>query len=103
MKTYTHEELKEILKLHKMWLLEKERGKRADLSGSDISCSNLSCSNLSGSDISCSNLSGSNLSGSELINAILTDDIKIKSKKPVKYYIGSDYYCLFVGSIIKIS
>ena len=71
MKTYTADELKEILRLHKLWLEDNNDGQRANLSGSnlryaDLSDSNLSDSNLSGSDLRYANLSGSNLSGSNL-------------------------------------
>ena len=93
MKTYTKEELKEIITKHKLWLDDEEGGERANLSysdlhgsnllGSDLRYSNLSGSNLSdsdlsridlrGSDLRGSNLSGSNLSGSNLLGSNLSD------------------------------
>ena len=77
MKTYTQDQLNEIVGKHKLWLDNKESGERADLrwsdlSGSDLSGSDLRGSNLSGSNLSNSNLSGSNLSGSDLSNSNLS-------------------------------
>ena len=140
------DKLKEILKLHKMWVLGKERGYRADLSranlyGANLYRANLSRANLSGADLYRANLSGANLYradlsganlcganlcganlsganlcganlsgadlyganlyGADLYGADLKEGLKIKSKK-FSYYQGSDYYCLFFGSIIKI-
>ncbi len=86
LKTYTKEELADIIAKHGKWLCDESGGERANLrysnlsysnlsysnlrysnlSYSNLSYSNLSGSNLSGSDLSYSNLSGSNLSGSDL-------------------------------------
>jgi len=71
MKTYTKDELAEILNKHKLWLQNDPAGSRADLSGSnlrgsDLSGSNLSHSNLRGSALRGSDLSYSNLRGSDL-------------------------------------
>ena len=51
MKTFTPEQLTEILRKHSLWLKGEEGGEKADLSGSDLSGSNLSGSNLSGSNL----------------------------------------------------
>jgi hypothetical protein len=67
MKTYTVEELKEIVKQHGEWLKDNKKGKRANLSGA-----NLSGANLSGADLSHANLSGANLSGADLSRAYLS-------------------------------
>ena len=48
----TKEELREVLRKHKLWLDKKEGGERADLSWSDLSWSDLSGANLSGADLS---------------------------------------------------
>ena len=66
MRTFTKEELAEIIESHGKWLHGNDGGERADLSYSNLSGSNLSYSNLSGSNLSYSNLSGSNLSYSNL-------------------------------------
>ena len=42
MKTYTAEELKEILKLHKKWINNEDGGTRADLSSANLSYADLS-------------------------------------------------------------
>ena len=59
----TNEELKEVLRLHQMWLFDKEGGVRADLSGANLSgadlrYADLSGANLSGADLRCADLSG---------------------------------------------
>jgi hypothetical protein len=69
MKTYTQDEIKNILKTRVNG--EKLRLSYSDLSYSDLSYSNLSNSNLSNSDLSDSNLSYSNLSNSNLRNSDL--------------------------------
>ena len=48
----TKEELREVLRKHKLWLDKKEGGERADLSWSDLSWSDLSGANLRGADLS---------------------------------------------------
>ena len=62
MRTFTKDELAEILRKHKLWLVNKEGGERADLR-----YSNLSYSNLSGSDLRYSDLRGSDLRYSNLL------------------------------------
>ena len=57
MKTFTTEQLAEILGKHKAWRLGEEGGERADLSDANLSDSNLSDANLIDA-----NLSGANLS-----------------------------------------
>ena len=75
MKTYTQEELKEILELHQKWL-NNEGGIRAnlyssDLNGANLSNANLSNANLCNSDLSGANLKYANLSSSDLSHANL--------------------------------
>ena len=60
--------LEEVLKLHKLWLEDKEGGCCADLSDA-----NLSGANLSGADLSGANLRGADLSGANLRRANLRD------------------------------
>ncbi|MBJ2182205.1 pentapeptide repeat-containing protein, partial [Pseudomonas veronii] len=48
MKTYTAEELAELLGKHKSWLLDEEGGERANLSGAYLSGAYLSGANLRG-------------------------------------------------------
>jgi hypothetical protein len=71
MKTYTKEELTEILKLHGLWI-HNEGGSRANLSGADLSGADLFGANLSGADLFGANLSGANLSGADLSGANLS-------------------------------
>ena len=86
MRKITEEELKEILKQHRLWLDSDEKeGKQADLSYDNLAYAKLSGAilrraNLDGVNFSYSDLSGANLSGADLINseleyADLTDTI----------------------------
>jgi len=77
MNTDTIDELKEILRLHRLWRLGKEGGSRANLiwanlSGADLSRAYLSRADLSGADLSGAYLSGADLSGADLIGADLS-------------------------------
>jgi hypothetical protein len=55
-------DLKEVLRLHALWLASDAAGARAYLSGADLSRANLSRADLSGADLSGANLSGAYLS-----------------------------------------
>ena len=61
MKNISQEELNEILKKHKMWLKDKESGKRADLRGVNLSYVYLKDANLEDADLSGANLMSANL------------------------------------------
>ena len=52
MKTYTKQELDEILRLHKLWLEDNKEGVRADLRSADLSRADLSLAYLSRVDLS---------------------------------------------------
>lgn len=80
-------ELKEILRKHKMWLKYEEGGERAnlrraylrradlsfaDLRKADLTLANLSGADLSGADLSFAYLSGADLSGTDLSGADLS-------------------------------
>ncbi|MCF7536191.1 pentapeptide repeat-containing protein [Pseudomonas petrae] len=83
MKTYTKEELSEILGKHRAWLDDEDGGERANLSGANLSGANLSGANLrdanlSGAYLRCANLSDAylcdaNLRGANLSGAYLRD------------------------------
>ena len=62
MKRYTPEELAEVLRLHKLWLENKEGGVRAVLSGAVLRGSILRDAVLRGADLSGALLSGADLS-----------------------------------------
>jgi uncharacterized protein YjbI with pentapeptide repeats len=70
-KTIITESLKEILEQHKLWLEDKTKGKRADLSYVDLSYADLSDANLSGADLSGANLRYVNLRYADLSGADL--------------------------------
>ena len=83
MKTYTPEELKEIVRLHGMWLRNEAGGKKADLHdaylcnanlhGADLTGANLTGANLIDANLIDANLSGANLIDANLCNANLID------------------------------
>ncbi len=54
MKTYTKQELENILNLHEKWLAGEEEGERADLSWADLREADLSRADLSGANLDCS-------------------------------------------------
>jgi hypothetical protein len=60
MKKITQEQLNEILKLHKLWLLDNTKGQRADLSNADFRHADFSYTNLSNANFSNTNLSNAN-------------------------------------------
>lgn len=65
-------ELKEILRLHKMWLVGMDGGVRAVLRDANLSRLDLSGANLVEADLSGARLSGANLSGANLSAADLS-------------------------------
>jgi uncharacterized protein YjbI with pentapeptide repeats len=71
-KTYTREELKNVLDLHQKWLNGDESGVRANLSWTNLSGANLCGANLSEAILSEAILSWTNLSGAILSGAILS-------------------------------
>jgi hypothetical protein len=70
-KTIKTESLQEILEQHKMWLEDKTKGKRADLSDANLFDANLRDANLRYADLRGANLSDANLSGVDLHGANL--------------------------------
>jgi uncharacterized protein YjbI with pentapeptide repeats len=82
MRTVSKEELQEILEKHKMWLVDREGGEKANLSNAvltnvDLHAANLGKANLSKADLSRANLHGAglceaNLSGASLIYSDLS-------------------------------
>jgi hypothetical protein len=66
------EKLKEILVKHKKWLIHKDGGVCADLSGADLSGANLYKVNLSEADLSRANLRGADLREADLHGADLS-------------------------------
>ena len=65
------EDIKEVLRLPKMWMRGEEGGKCADLSGANLRGANLSGADLSGANLRGANLSGADLSGANLRCAYL--------------------------------
>ena len=73
MKTYTKEELAQILDKHGKWLRKESGGERADLSSADLRSANLRSANLSFADLSSANLSFANLSFAKLEDFTFVD------------------------------
>ena len=65
-------QIKETLRLHRMWWRGETGGSRANLSDANLSGAYLSGANLRGADLSGANLSGANLSGADLSGADLS-------------------------------
>ena len=74
MKTFTEQELKEILRKHKLWIEDSDQqdAERADLSCANLYGANLSCANLYGANLSRADLYGANLSRADLSCANLS-------------------------------
>ena len=71
MRTFTKEQLAELLAKHKAWLNNEDEGERADLRYADLSSSNLSYAdlryaNMRSADLRYADLSSSNLSYADL-------------------------------------
>ena len=66
MRTFTKEQLAEILQKHKMWVDGEEGGERADLSSADLRFANLRSANLRSADLSSADLSSADLSSADL-------------------------------------
>lgn len=71
MKKYTQEELKKIVKRHKMWLNDEDGGKQANLEGANLRDANLRDADLQGADLWGANLRGADLWGANLQGANL--------------------------------
>jgi hypothetical protein len=71
MKTYSEEELKEILRLHQLWLEGDHEGERANLTGADLTKAYLTKANLTGADLRWANLTKADLTEADLENAKL--------------------------------
>lgn len=71
MKTYTKEELQEILRLHQLWLNDDPNGVRANLSDADLRDADLSNTDLSSADLRYANLRFADLSSADLSSADL--------------------------------
>lgn len=68
MKTYTPEELSEILEKHRLWLDDEEGGERANLTGA-----NLTGANLADAYLARANLARANLTDAYLTRAYLAE------------------------------
>ena len=71
MKTYTVQEIKEILDVHDKWLHDEDGGERADLRGADLRGADLRCAYLRCADLQGADLRGADLRGADLRGAYL--------------------------------
>ena len=71
MKTYTAGELKEIVRLHGLWLADPDTGSRANLREAYLSGATLTGANLTGASLGGANLSGASLREANLTGATL--------------------------------
>ena len=74
-RTFSKEELSEILRKHKLWLYREDGGERANLSEADLRRADLSGADLTGADLSWADLTGANLRKANLgeVNLHRTD------------------------------
>ena len=97
MKTYTVQEIKEILDVHDKWLHDEDGGERADLRGAD-----LRGADLRGAYLRCAYLRGADLRGADLRSADLQGAKYADEEMLVEYFcIGpmgsrSDYLQVFI-------
>ncbi len=70
MRTFTEEELHQVIAKHKDWLDGVEGGERANLSSANLSSADLSYADLSFANLSSANLSSANLSSADLSCAV---------------------------------
>lgn len=68
-------DLKEVLRLHELWINDDKDGRRADLSDADLSGANLRGADLTGADLSGADLGRANLRGADLSGATFDDSI----------------------------
>ena len=73
MKTITENELADILRRHRLWVLGDSNGERADLSGADLSGADLYNADLRRADLSRTNLRWTSLRGADLSGANLSE------------------------------
>jgi uncharacterized protein YjbI with pentapeptide repeats len=66
------QKLKNVLELHRKWMLGEDGGSRANLSGANLSGANLYSANLYSANLSNADLSNADLSGANLRNADLS-------------------------------
>jgi uncharacterized protein YjbI with pentapeptide repeats len=71
MKTYTKEELLEVLRQHSLWYYDNSKGSRANLYGADLGGANLYRANLRSADLRSADLGGADLGGADLRSANL--------------------------------
>lgn len=73
MKAYSRDELKEILRLHGLWVDKSEGGERANLSSANLTSANLIFADLTGANLYGAGLRGANLTGADLSGTILSN------------------------------
>ena len=71
MRTFTKEQLKEILAKHRSWVNNEDGGERADLSSADLRSADLSSADLSSADLRYAYLSSADLCYADLRHADL--------------------------------
>lgn len=63
----TQDQIKEVIRLHGLWLNDEDGGRRADLSGADLSRADLSRANLSYADLSSAKIDGEKITKDPLL------------------------------------
>jgi uncharacterized protein YjbI with pentapeptide repeats len=106
MKTYTEDELKEVLKKHLAWRLGEEGGERANLDGANLYGASLDGANLDGANLYGANLYRANLYGASLDGANLDganlDGASCRHTKGLIIFYGPDYQITATKDFVRI-
>lgn len=93
----TKNELKKILTLHKLWLNDSTKGKKADLAyailtGADLTRAKLTDADLTNADLAYADLTGADLTRADLAYAVLTGAkiLYFRYNKHTAYYTYTD-------------
>lgn len=86
-------DLKEVLRLHELWINDDKDGRRADLSGANLRYADLRDADLGRADLRCADLSGADLSGAYLGGAYLSGANLRDADLDHAYLGGADLRC----------
>ena len=101
MKTFTKEEIQEILRKHQLWLDGEEGGERADFSGADLTDADLRVENLRVANLRSANLTGASLRGADLSGADLSYAYLTGADLSYAYLTGADLsYAYLTGAYL---
>jgi hypothetical protein len=89
-KTYTQDELREVILAHARWLTGEDGGKRADLTRADLTGADLTDADLTGADLTDADLTRADLTDADLTGADLTDAVLTRADLTDAVLTGAD-------------